>query len=105
MSGELRVLIVEDSEDDALLLVDELERGGYQVAYQRVDTAEAIRSALHDGGCERSRAVREPVRRRSPGLFGRRADRPSRARCLPRRRQKGGIRATRRLPASAGNDI
>src|SRR5712692_8376534 len=48
MGGELRVLIVEDSEDDALLLVDELERGGYQVAYQRVDTAEAMRRALHD---------------------------------------------------------
>ena len=38
MSKLLRVLIVEDSEDDAELLAIELERGGYQVMHQRVDT-------------------------------------------------------------------
>ncbi len=32
----LHVLIVEDSEDDALLLLRELRRGGYQVTSQRV---------------------------------------------------------------------
>jgi len=34
----LRVLIVEDSEEDALFLVRELRRGGYEAAYQRVDS-------------------------------------------------------------------
>jgi len=48
MGTPLRVLIVEDSEDDALLLVRELERGGYEPTYLRVDTAEAMASALSE---------------------------------------------------------
>lgn len=48
MSAErLRVLVVEDSEDDALLVVRELRRGGFAPDYRRVDTAEAMRRALH----------------------------------------------------------
>ncbi|MEM8831836.1 MAG: EAL domain-containing protein [Cyanobacteria bacterium P01_G01_bin.19] len=46
MSKLLRVLIVEDSEDDAELLAIELERGGYNVIYQRVDTKEDMELAL-----------------------------------------------------------
>jgi len=46
MSTQLRVLFVEDLEDDAELLALELRRGGYDVAYQRVDTASAMRTAL-----------------------------------------------------------
>ncbi len=42
----LRVLIVEDSEDDALLLVRELKRGGYEPLHERVDTPEAMDEAL-----------------------------------------------------------
>src|SRR5215207_3687125 len=42
----LRVLIVEDSVDDTLLLLRELRRGGYEPQYERVDTAEAMRAAL-----------------------------------------------------------
>jgi PAS domain S-box-containing protein len=42
-------LIVEDSEDDAQLLVRELRRGGYEVNALRVDTAEAFQQALGDG--------------------------------------------------------
>jgi PAS domain S-box-containing protein len=42
----LRVLIIEDSEDDATLLLRELKRGGYDVAFERVDTPAAVRSAL-----------------------------------------------------------
>ncbi|TSA39968.1 two-component system response regulator, partial [archaeon] len=34
----LKVLIVEDSEDDTLLLLDELKRGGFDPAYKRVET-------------------------------------------------------------------
>jgi len=40
------VLIVEDSEEDALLLVRELRRGGYEAAYQRVDSPSAVRATL-----------------------------------------------------------
>ncbi len=46
MPNCLRVLIVEDSEDDALLMVNELECAGFQVAYKRVQTAEQTSHAL-----------------------------------------------------------
>jgi PAS domain S-box-containing protein len=42
----LRVLIVEDSENDALLLEIELQRAGYQTQCQRVETREALSEAL-----------------------------------------------------------
>jgi two-component system cell cycle sensor histidine kinase/response regulator CckA len=42
----LRVLLVEDREDDALLVLDELRRGGFTVTHERVETAEAMRAAL-----------------------------------------------------------
>jgi PAS domain S-box-containing protein len=42
----LRVLIVEDSEDDAEIIVYQLERGGYAPIYQRVDNASAMSLAL-----------------------------------------------------------
>ena len=45
----LRVLIVEDSEDDAALLLDELRRGGFEPVWQRVDGAPAMRDALARG--------------------------------------------------------
>ncbi|WP_374353581.1 putative bifunctional diguanylate cyclase/phosphodiesterase [Chitinimonas sp.] len=44
----LRVLVVDDSEDDALLNVLALRRQGYQVDYQRVDLPETMREALAD---------------------------------------------------------
>ncbi len=46
MSSPLRVLIVEDSQDDADLLVHELRRGGYDLTFQRVDTLQAMTQAL-----------------------------------------------------------
>ncbi len=46
MSKLLRVLIVEDSEDDAELLAIELERGGYEVIYHRVETRAEMQAAL-----------------------------------------------------------
>ncbi len=46
MNKPLRVLIVEDSEDDTLLLLRELRRGGYEPAFERVETPEAMRAAL-----------------------------------------------------------
>ncbi|HEY1271396.1 MAG TPA: ATP-binding protein, partial [Terriglobales bacterium] len=45
MSAALRVLIVEDSEDDALLLLRELRRGGYEVTSERVDSAATLLAA------------------------------------------------------------
>jgi PAS domain S-box-containing protein len=44
----LRVIIVEDSEDDALLLIRALKKGGYNPVYERVDTAEAMGKSLKD---------------------------------------------------------
>jgi len=46
MGAPLRVLIVEDSEDDTQLLVRELRRGGYEVTYQRVATLDRLDDAL-----------------------------------------------------------
>ena len=46
MSVPLRVLMVEDSEDDAALLGRELRRGGYEVALQRVDSSAAMSASL-----------------------------------------------------------
>jgi PAS domain S-box-containing protein len=46
MGNPLRVLMIEDSEDDALLLARELRRAGYDLTYERVDTADALKAAL-----------------------------------------------------------
>lgn len=46
MRKSLHALIVEDSEDDTLLIVNELKRLGYDLFYERVDTAEAMKTAL-----------------------------------------------------------
>lgn len=46
MSKPLHILIVEDSEDDCLLLVRELQKGGYAPVFERVDTSEAMQRAL-----------------------------------------------------------
>lgn len=42
----LRLLIVEDAESDALLVLHELAREAYEVTHVRVDTVEALRQAL-----------------------------------------------------------
>jgi two-component system phosphate regulon sensor histidine kinase PhoR len=46
MPTPLRVLIIEDSENDALLLIRELRRGGFDPTFTRVDTPQAMRLAL-----------------------------------------------------------
>jgi signal transduction histidine kinase len=46
MAQELRVLMVEDSEDDAELLSRELRRGGFDPVFERVESAAALESAL-----------------------------------------------------------
>jgi PAS domain S-box-containing protein len=47
MSTLLRILIVEDAEDDALLLVRHIQRGGYEVTYERVEDAASMNTALN----------------------------------------------------------
>ena len=46
MGQKLRVLIVEDSERDAALLVRELKRGGYDLVFERVETPETMAAAV-----------------------------------------------------------
>jgi signal transduction histidine kinase/FixJ family two-component response regulator len=46
MSKLLRVLMVEDSESDALLIIEELRINGYDPTWERVDTAAAMTAAL-----------------------------------------------------------
>jgi signal transduction histidine kinase len=46
MPKPINILIVEDDERDAALLVRELRRGGYEPSFERVDTREELRLAL-----------------------------------------------------------
>ena len=46
MKRPIRVLIVEDSEFDARILVNTLRQGGYDPTFRRVETAESMRQAL-----------------------------------------------------------
>src|SRR6185503_19510174 len=46
MGQPLRVLIIEDSEEDAQLILRELRRGGYEVEFERVETEVAMRAML-----------------------------------------------------------
>jgi PAS domain S-box-containing protein len=49
MKKPLRVLMVEDSEDDVLLTIHVLRKGGYDPVYERVEDAGAMRNALEKG--------------------------------------------------------
>ena len=49
MKSLLRVLIVEDSEDDAQLIIWEIKRGGYAVEFERVETRTTMEAALSHG--------------------------------------------------------
>ena len=44
----INVLIVEDSENDSLLVVRELQRNGFKAVWERVETAEKLKKALKD---------------------------------------------------------
>ena len=50
MSTPLRVLIVEDHEDDAALMIRELRRAQFEPEYERVETEQELRDALKKGG-------------------------------------------------------
>jgi putative two-component system response regulator len=44
----LRVLMVDDSEDDVLLIIRKLKTGGYNPVYERVDDSTAMKKALQE---------------------------------------------------------
>jgi PAS domain S-box-containing protein len=46
MSKALRVLIIEDSVEDTFFIVRELQRGGFNVSFERVETWTAMQAAL-----------------------------------------------------------
>lgn len=46
MPNPLRVLVVEDSVDDTFFIVRELQRGGFNVDFERVETPAAMQTAL-----------------------------------------------------------
>jgi PAS domain S-box-containing protein len=46
MNSRVRLLICEDSDDDAVLIAAQLKRGGLQVDYERADSARAVAEAL-----------------------------------------------------------
>ncbi len=46
MDAALSVLIIEDSEDDAVMVLRELKRAGYDVDFKRVDSSDALKGSL-----------------------------------------------------------
>ena len=46
MSSVLRVLMIEDNEEEALRVLDALREGGYELTRLRVDSPDALRAAL-----------------------------------------------------------
>jgi hypothetical protein len=48
MKKALRILVVEDSEDDAILELHQIEKGGYTVDYERVETSEGMKALLKE---------------------------------------------------------
>src|SRR5260370_41185534 len=46
MNASLRALIVEDSEFDAQMLVSILRKTGYEVTFERIESAAALQAAL-----------------------------------------------------------
>ena len=48
MSELLKALVVEDYEDDALLVIRELRRGGFNVEWERIQTASEMQHALRE---------------------------------------------------------
>lgn len=50
MPEKIRVLVVEDSVDDTFFIVRELQRGGFHVDFERVETAAAMQNAMESGG-------------------------------------------------------
>ena len=50
ITRNLRLLLIEDSEDDALLVMEELCKGGFDLDVTRIDTPQALEATLENGG-------------------------------------------------------
>jgi signal transduction histidine kinase len=48
MDKTIRILFIEDNEDDVLLEMNELTNGGYEVVFERVETSKDFHRALND---------------------------------------------------------
>ncbi len=48
MMKNLRILVIEDSEDDTLLVVHQVKKGNYDVYFERVETKESMNRALKE---------------------------------------------------------
>jgi PAS domain S-box-containing protein len=48
MKTALRILVIEDSEDDALLDIFQIKKGGYDIDYTRIETPEELKTALNE---------------------------------------------------------
>ena len=46
MNSKLSVIIIEDSEFDAIIMAEVLEQGGYDLDYERVETSDELQEAL-----------------------------------------------------------
>jgi len=46
MNKPIKILVMEDSEDETLLIVREIQRGGYVTTFERVETGAAMSAAL-----------------------------------------------------------
>lgn len=79
MTKSLRVLLIEDSENDALLIERQIQRHGFSVMSHRVDRADTLQQALESGNWDiaitdhnlpgmNSGAVLETIRSTSPDL-------------------------------------
>jgi PAS domain S-box-containing protein len=48
METVLRILMVEDSEDDAILTLHQIKKGGYDIEYERIETADEMKTLLRE---------------------------------------------------------
>jgi len=48
LDKSIRILLIEDSEDDALILMREISKGGYDPVYHRVESADELLSSLEN---------------------------------------------------------
>ena len=48
MSQSIRILVIEDSQDDTDLLINTIRRGGYEPAYKRIETPEDMQQSLDE---------------------------------------------------------
>ena len=53
MKKHIRILIVEDSEEDTILLLHALRKGEYEPSYVRVETAEEVAAPSLEGSASR----------------------------------------------------